>query len=440
MHTQLLKYASEQALFEEDSRVLLTVSGGIDSVVMVHLFAKAGIDFGIAHCNFCLRGQESDGDAAFVEKLAQRFQVPFYLKTCDASAYAKAYGVSIQMAARDLRFAWFEELIKEQGYTAYATAHHADDAIETYLINQLRGTGISGLHGLLPKNGNLIHPLLFATRNDIKNYVKEQGIAYREDSSNKSTKYMRNSLRHQVLPVFETLQPNYREVLLKNMQRFAAVEHIYQQEIEAFKQMHIQKKEDCLQIPFAVLKTLPYAETYLYEIIKVYGFAFSHAEEMMQSLSEGVSGAQFFSDNYRILRDREHFVLSELPAKEKAFFMLNEKEGKTEQPIGLEWKCTTDKTLVADPKTALLDFDKLQFPLVLRKWEKGDFFVPLGMKGKKHLSDFFIDSKLSLIEKEKVWLLVSGRDIVWVVGQRIDDRYKVQAVTTQVLNVRLLPR
>lgn len=224
MHNHLVDFILKEKLIAKGEKVLLAVSGGVDSVVMCHLFAQTDFSFGIAHCNFALRGEESDGDALFVEALAKQYNIPFDLKNCDASDYAKKHKISIQMAARDLRFAWFEELCDKEDYAVYATAHHADDAIETYFINQLRGTGIAGLHGLLPKNGKLIHPLLFTTRIEIDGYIKQYNLSFREDSSNASNKYLRNSLRHKMMPVLEGLQPAYRDILMQNMQRFSAAE------------------------------------------------------------------------------------------------------------------------------------------------------------------------------------------------------------------------
>ncbi|MCD6179361.1 MAG: tRNA lysidine(34) synthetase TilS, partial [Bacteroidales bacterium] len=268
MYQQLINFILKEKLIAKGEKVLLTVSGGIDSVVMCHLFAQTDFVFAIAHCNFGLRGAESDGDAAFVEALAKDLNIPFFLNNCSASAYAKKHKISIQMSARDLRFVWFRELCEKENYAVYATAHHADDAIETYFINQLRGTGIAGLHGLLPKNGKLIHPLLFTTRNEIDTYVKQNNLSFREDSSNASTKYLRNSLRHKVMPVLESLQPNYRTILMQNMQRFSSAESIYLQKVEEERKRICTNKADKLIISIRELVALSNTATYLYEFLK----------------------------------------------------------------------------------------------------------------------------------------------------------------------------
>lgn len=437
MHNHLIDFILKEKLIAKGEKVLLAVSGGVDSVVMCHLFAQIDFTFGIAHCNFALRGEESDGDALFVESLAKQYNIPFYLKNCDTSAYAKEHKISIQMAARDLRFVWFEELCDEENYAVYATAHHTDDAIETYFINQLRGTGIAGLHGLLPKNGKLIHPLLFTNRDEIIGYSKQHNLSFREDSSNSSTKYLRNALRHKVMPVLEDLQPTYRAVFKKNMQRFSAVESIYLQKVEEEKQRICSNEGNKLIISISDLVALQDSSTYLYEFIKAYGFGFSQAEEIIESMRRGQVGAQFYSTSHVLLRDRETLILTEKSVQEKECFELALEEGEIKFPIDLKWEVLNEARFEVTSELAFIDFDKLKFPLKLRKWEQGDTFYPLGMSGKKLLSDFFIDSKLNRFEKENTWLLLSGKDIVWVVGLRLDNRFKISSNTKRTLKVEL---
>lgn len=435
MHNHLVDFILKEKLIAKGEKVLLAVSGGVDSVVMCHLFAQTDFSFGIAHCNFALRGEESDGDALFVEALAKQYNIPFYLKNCDASDYAKKHKISIQMAARDLRFAWFEELCDKEDYAVYATAHHADDAIETYFINQLRGTGIAGLHGLLPKNGKLIHPLLFTTRNEIDGYIKQYNLSFREDSSNASNKYLRNSLRHKMMPVLEGLQPAYRDILMQNMQRFSAAESIYLQKVEEERQRICRNEDDKLVLSISELMKLENISTYVYEFLKAYGFGFSQAEDIVESMKSGEPGAQFFTTSYVLLRDRDELILTEKQDDKRECFALDIEQGKGDFPIDLKWEVLNEVKFESDSHLAFLDFNKLKFPLKLRKWERGDAFYPLGMKGKKLLSDFFINLKLNRFQKESIWLLLSGQDIIWVVGMRLDNRFRISSDTKRVLKI-----
>ncbi len=433
MHNKLIEYISKEQLIAKDEKVLLAVSGGIDSVVMCHLFAQTDYKFGIAHCNFGLRDAESDGDAEFVEALAKKYGIPFHLKNCNASDYAKENKISIQMAARDLRFTWFEELIQNENYIAYATAHHADDAIETFFINQLRGTGVAGLHGILPKTGKLIHPLLFTTRNEIYNYLINNKLSYREDSSNKSIKYLRNSLRHKLMPVLKDIQPAYRDILMQNMQRFAATESIYLEKVEEEKQRICRNEGDLYIISMPKLLELAASSTYLFEFIKPFGFEFSHAEDIVESIKKGQPGARFYSTDYVLLRDREELIISVKQENNNKGFEIDSEFGELDFPIILKWETLNESKFESASNLAFLDFDKLKFPLKLRKWEQGDAFYPLGMQGKKLLSDFFIDLKINQLQKENIWVLLSGKDIVWIIGLRIDNRFRISADTKRTL-------
>ncbi len=438
MQKRFIDFIIKEKLLAKGDKVLLTLSGGRDSMAMCHLFAQSGFPFGIANCNFGLRGEESDGDSRFVEEWAKKNKVPLHLHFCDAAAYAKENGISIQMAARDLRFAWFEELCEKENYAVYATAHHADDAIETYFINQLRGTGIAGLHGLLPKNGKLIHPLLFATRQDINQYIELHHLSFREDSSNASTKYMRNALRHKVMPILEDIQSAYRAVLMQNMKHFSAVEAIYLQKIKEEQQKICLKEGDRFLFSISKLQALENASTYLYEFLKVFGFGFSQAEEIFISIQKGQVGAQFYSASHVLLRDRDDLILSEIQIEKKEIFKLINEEGEIKKPIRLKWELTMDKKFSTDLNQAFIDLDKVKFPLTLRKWEQGDSFYPLGMQSKKLLSDFFIDKKLNRFEKESTYLLFSGEDIVWVVGRRLDNRFRITEKTARVLKIEFV--
>ncbi len=432
-------YIAKNKLLSPETATLIGVSGGRDSVVLCDLYRKAGLTFAIAHCNFNLRGKESDEDEAFVIGLAKKYQVKLHRKSCDTKEYANKNGISIQMAARDLRFHWFKELLKKYNYGFYATAHHQDDAIETYLINQIRGTGIAGLHGILPKLGQLVHPLLFASRDDIDNFVKKHNIVYREDSSNSSTKYLRNKVRLDVLPLLTEINPLIRRVLLDNMQRIGSSEKILQLKIDECRKELCSYNDEYLQIRINNFKNHDFAPTLLYELIKEFGFNYTQAFQAMKTGKETASGALYYSSTHRMLRDREHIIIKKVKTEIKETFEITKGTQSITQPIHLKIEKSEKRIIIQDSDIAQLDFNKLHFPLILKKWQKGDYFYPLGLKGrKKLLSDYFIDQKLSLFEKEDVWLLCSNDDIVWVIDYRMDDRYKVSAETTEIYKISLL--
>ena len=429
-------YIEKNQLRSKDSPTLIGVSGGRDSVVLCELYHRAKLPFAMAHCNFNLRGDESDDDEAFVVNLAQSYGVILHRKSCDTEAYAGENNISIQMAARELRFSWFEELCQENNYQYYATAHHSDDAIETYLINQIRGTGLSGLHGILAKNGKLIHPLLFASRSDIDIFIEKHQLKYRDDSSNASIKYMRNKIRHQLIPILEEINPQIKETFLANMQKFRASEEIIKFVAQEFTKNHTFLENEEWHIHIDALKKNNFATDLLFELIKDYGFHYSQAKK---SLSEDTqSGALFYSKNHVLLHDREELILRKNQNASNEQYIIHKETKSINNPLSLQFNISFDTNIIKEPNVAQLDYEKLSFPLYIRKWEQGDFFYPIGMKGrKKLLSDFFIDQKLSLFEKENIWLLCSQEDIVWIIGHRIDERYKLQETTRQVFQIKL---
>ncbi|MCW3070909.1 MAG: hypothetical protein JWO44_799 [Bacteroidetes bacterium] len=425
----------KEQLIAPGDTVLLAISGGIDSVVMCGLFQKAGLRFAIAHCNFRLREQESDDDEAFVKKLAAACKVPFYSKRFKTAAFAKKHKLSIQEAARDLRYEWFEQLREQSGYASVATAHHADDSVETFLINLIRGTGIAGLHGILPKQGKIIRPMLFCSKKEITAFAKKNKLKFREDSSNDSDKYLRNRIRHSILPALKKLNPSVDTTILKNIQHLAGVEQIFLKEIYEIKKELLRVEVATVYISIKRLKQLHPLRIYLFELLKTYGFNATSVEDIIHSF-DTISGKQFMSPTHRLVRDRKNLVIQakkDLKADKKnirikkgqAFVELDEfKISFSQLPAGTKFS--------RSELSASLDLDTLSFPLTIRKWKKGDTFQPIGMKGKKKLSDFFIDRKLSIAQKEDTWLLVSGKEIAWVIGQRIDDRFKITAKTKKI--------
>ncbi len=437
MIKEFLNFINQENLFNSKHKILLGVSGGIDSVVMVELFSKSGFNFCIAHCNFGLRGQESDEDNSFVELLAQNSHVPFYSKKFDTITYADKQSLSIQMAARELRINWFEELITIHDYTYYATAHHLDDQIETLLNNLFRGTGISGLHGILPKRDKLIHPMLFCYRQQIKAHAKKTEINFREDSSNQKVDYTRNQIRHQLIPVIKKIYPNYQKTTSDTIQRIRQVETIYRNHIHKKVEELIVKNKEYVRIPFKKLFNLQPVEIYLYELIKPYGFNYANTADILNSINSS-SGKYFLSDTHKITKDRYDLIIELRKKDVPREYLIEEGENLVMDPVKLKMKnekYTTDYKISKKPSIAYLDSKKLKYPLKLRKWQKGDYFYPLGMTKKKLISDFFIDKKVSVPDKEKTWLLVSEKQIVWVIGHRIDNRYKITANTKTILTI-----
>lgn len=420
---------------------LLGVSGGIDSMVMADLFEKAGFPYTIAHCNFGLRGNESDKDEKFVIDYFSKKNILVFTKKFNTSKYATDLKISIQMAARELRLTWFNELLKENHISFFATAHHLNDQLETFFINLLRGTGIAGLHGILPINENCLHPLLFTWRADIVNYAKQHNIPFREDSSNRKKDYTRNKIRHELIPLLKKIKPEAEKVLTENINRIRSVENVFIKKIEDIKKELIIQQDNQIHLRINALKELDDKEIIFYEIISAFHFNYSDALDMIKSLNSE-SGRQFFSETHTITRDRDVFIIQEnLKSKpwDDAYF-IQESDTMMENPLKLSLKNTKNSEqfeISKSPSTANLDFDLLEFPLTLRRWKKGDYFYPLGMKGKKLLSDYFIDAKFSLPEKENVWLLVSGMDVVWVVGHRLDNRYKITKKTKTVYQLKL---
>lgn len=425
-------FISRHQLFTPDQRILLAVSGGKDSVLMVHLFKLAGIDFGIAHCNFNLRAEESQRDEAFVRMLAATLGLPFYVTHFNTKAYAKAHRCSTQMAARDLRYQWFEEIRSREGYAAVALAHHQNDAIETMLINLTRGTGLSGLHGIAPKRDTLIRPLLFLTREHIEDLIRRENIDFVEDSSNSSDHYARNKIRLKVIPQLKDINPNLEHTFAQNIQRFRDAELIIQQRVEQLKTEVIRKSSAGMEIDVAAIKALHPQKLLCYELLKPYGFTESLVGEVLDSL-EKQSGTSFYSSSHRLTLDRQRLIISAINDTSITNLLIHPSDRQIDLPdqtIYIDY--TEGSTFVSDGR-AYVDAALLIYPLVLRSRQPGDVFMPLGMKTFKKLSNFLVDEKVPLPEKDGVPLLINGNGaIIWVAGLRQDNRYKVSATTKKV--------
>jgi len=442
MLDQFLQYIKKENLFAPSKKILLTISGGIDSVVMAHLFAESGTEFGIAHCNFQLRDHESDEDEIFVKKLAEKLHVEFFVKRFDTTAFANEHGISIQMAARDLRYDWFEEIRRKNEYDFIATAHHQDDRIETFFINLSRGSGLRGLRGMLPKNDKIIRPLFVFTRKEIEAYAGSNNIIFREDSSNQEQKYLRNQIRHEIIPAFKKRNLAFHDEMIQTLDRLRETEEIYSEIILQKKKELLIKKGETYSISINELLKISPLNTWLFELLRDFDFNFASCLSIAQSL-KGISGKEFFSATHRLIKDREKLIIIPLQKNElRDEYLIDANVMEITAPIHLTFnriEITADFKIPADPNIACLNVTKITFPLKLRKWKHGDIFYPLGMDKPKKLSDYFIDNKFSINKKEDAWLLCSGDDIVWIVGHRIDDRYKVISSTMELLTVCRLP-
>jgi tRNA(Ile)-lysidine synthase len=436
-----LTYIEKQKLIAPKHTVLLAVSGGIDSVVMVDLFHKAGLKFAIAHCNFQLRNTESNEDEQFVKALAHKYNVAFHVIKFKTEEIAKKNKASIQVTARELRYQWFEKIRTEHKYATIVTAHHLNDSIETFLINFTRGTGISGLHGILPKQGNIIRPLLFATKQEIENYAKKHKLSFREDSSNASDKYTRNKIRHHIVPILKEINPSFENAAEKAIQFLIDTETIYKNEIENKRASIVITNQNTTTLSIKALKALTPLNAYLYEFLKPFDFNSTTVEEIANAL-DNESGKQFLSPTHRLIKDRDVLLIEKSVKDESQTLEYTIKKNQkiivfNNQQLEFKIKPADKAKLSNNPSEAFIDFEKLEFPLTIRKWKQGDSFYPLGMKGKKKLSDFFIDKKLSLYQKENTWLLTSGNKIVWIIGLRLDDRFKFTEKTSKIVHIRL---
>ncbi|MDR0363547.1 MAG: tRNA lysidine(34) synthetase TilS [Bacteroidales bacterium] len=437
MLREFKKFISDNRLFDASQKILLAVSGGLDSTVMAYLFYAAELQFGIAHCNFQLRGEESNGDENFVRDMARRFNVPFYVKKFNTIVFAKEHKTGIQEAARKLRYDWFADLIIEEEYDFLATAHHKDDHIETFFINLLRGCGISGLHGILSKKGNIIRPLLFATRDDIEKYSRKRRLSHREDSSNQQIKYTRNKIRHLLIPALKEINPDFQNIINDDIARFQEAEKIYQTRVSQLKNEIVSKTASGdLAVDIKKLHVTEAPQTVLFEILSFYGFKKDIIPDIFRSM-DGQSGKRFFSSNYQLLKDRDFLFLSEKKTTNEKIFIIEKGKNEIFSPLHLKIEYSENHKRFIVPRDrhiVCFDCDQLIFPLTIRAPKDGDQFVPFGMKGHKKLSDFFIDEKFSQIEKGNTLILCSGSEIIWVVNHRRSNLYKVESLTKNVIS------
>jgi tRNA(Ile)-lysidine synthase len=451
-------YIQLKKLFEKKDHLILAVSGGADSVALCELCFQAGFDFEIAHCNFQLRGEESERDEKFVVQLAEKYHKNISVKKFDTKEYAEENKISIQVAARELRYKWFLKICYYKAFgdnlnekpdwritinsgnpkVYLLTAHHANDNIETLLMNFFKGTGIKGLRGIQPGNELMpwiIRPLLFARRQEILKFLKENNLQFVEDSSNASDKYTRNYFRHQLIPSIEKVFPKVEENLIGNLERFREIKVLYQQSVDLHKKKLLEQKGNEIHIPvLKLLKTEP-LKTVVYEIIKDFGFT-SHQTEEVIHLLKSESGKHISSATHKILKNRNWLIISPIHNQIAEHILINETDREINFESGrlmIKKEEMRDGKIPSSNSIAMLDMENISFPLLLRKWKQGDYFYPLGMQKKKKLSKFFIDQKMSLTEKENIWVIESNKRIMWIIGKRIDDRFKIKEKTKKVV-------
>ena len=462
MLDQFQAYINRYNLVAEGDKLILALSGGIDSMVLADLLLKTKVEFVAAPCNFHLRGDESDGDDWFVRKFAEKRGIQCFVKHFEAERYAANHGLSIEMAARDLRYGWFEQLRQQLGYDKIAVAHHADDQAETFFINLLRGAGLRGLKGMQPKNGVIIRPLLWASREQIRQYAVENHIVWREDHTNAESVYLRNKIRNQLLPVFDELHPEARQGLYKSLEHLSAENELYRELLKEKLSQIVEHGSDVKRLPYSAFldcfvprndakrlsetkvpelvegPTLSYQ--LLFEWLRNYGFNTDQCHFIFEAMQTGI-GNKYYSPTHQLVIGRNELQLSEIKSVSDEEIQIEVGQEEMTSPIHLRFsrfEKTSDFIIDKSPDVALLDADKIQFPLTLRHWRHGDRFHPLGMKGSKLLSDFFVDQKFTEVQKTNAFLLVSAADeILWVVGHRIDDRYKVTSETKSVFRCEM---
>ena len=416
------QHITKEFPFLKDTKLLIAISGGLDSVVLFHLLHKLNYDVSLAHCNFKLRGKESDLDEEFIKNLNQISYNQIFTIIFDTEKYAKEHKLSTQIAARELRYNWFQKLITEHKFEYVLTAHHADDNLETFLIHLTRGSGLDGFTGIPKVNGNIVRPLLAFSRKEILNYAKDHDIEWREDASNASNKYIRNKIRHQVLPVLKEINPSILDSFATTLENLQESKQIIEDRIENIASEVLEKEANFIKIDIEKIKELSNSKAYLYQLLKSYHFT---EWNDVYDLLNAQSGKQVFSKTHRLLKDRDVLILSKIDLSNsiEMAFQIEEEITEITNPIHLTFKEVIEKS-TENKQTIYVDKDLLKYPLILRKWEKGDYIYPLGMQGKKKLSKYFKDEKFSLIDKENTWLLCNAENqIMWIINHRQDRRF-----------------
>lgn len=434
------QFIEQKRLCKNGDNILIAVSGGVDSVVLLDLFSKTNYKIAIAHCNFSLRGDESNQDEEFVKQLAEKYGVEIFIKKFNTKKISEKTRLSIQETARNLRYEWFYELVGQHNFNRIAIAHHFDDQAETFFINLFRGSGVSGLKGMPVKRDKIIRPLLFARRVEIEQYAHKNKLNFREDSSNSSDKYLRNRIRHNILPEIENMANNFPVAIADSLRFLSEDEIMLKQLVQKKKESVFLFKNKQIVIPQEGIFCFDSPDVWLFYMLKGFGFTRGVTDEIMLALLENKIGKIFFSESHQLLVDRGQVIIREKLHKMNHKRKWHLRKRSISVPLKLTprvFENSTSVKLKKEPAFAYFDFEKLKFPLIIRHWKEGDQFVPFGMKGSKLVSDFLIDRKVNLFEKENTFVMLSGEEIIWVIGMRSSENFKVTGLTKKIYHVEL---
>jgi tRNA(Ile)-lysidine synthase len=435
------EYVGQEKLFSRHDRLLIAVSGGLDSCVLLHLLVSCGYPVVLAHCNFRLRGAESDRDEEFCRSLAVHYNADLHVRTFDTGTYASEQKLSTQEAARELRYRWFGELADHHGFNRILTAHHADDNVETMLMNLFKGTGITGLRGMLPLVGRIARPLLFATRKELEEYASVHGLSFVEDSSNVTDKYTRNFFRHHVIPLVENVIPGAMDHCREDIRRFREVESVYREAMDRKIATLVTRKGEEVHVPVEKLRLATPFQSMVFELFSPAGFSATQVAGIIR-LMDAETGRYIDSPSHRLLKNRNWFILTPHTHASQDICIIPEPGHTVTFPNGsldLHLEPAVEvREVPGDKMIACIDASQVQFPLILRRWKEGDYFYPLGMPKKKKVARFLIDNKVPRHEKEKTWVVESAGRIIWVVGHRIDNRVRVRPSTSMILVMKWL--
>lgn len=435
MLQKVKEFIRQNNLIKNNDKVIIALSGGADSIALLDILYRLKYNCLAAHCNFHLRGEESNRDAEFVKQFCANYNVPLSIIDFNTEEYARTNSISIEMAARELRYNWFEQIRKQYKADFIAVAHHQDDSVETILLNLIRGTGIRGLTGIPVRNNFVIRPLLGVTRKDIIKYINGRKLSYVEDYTNKEDIYVRNKIRLNILPLLETINPSAKSSIIRTAEHLSQVENIYSCYVNEIRSKVLNNNE----IDIQKLLNCTEPQAILFELLYSYGFNSATIEQIFKSLS-AQSGKIFYSEKYKVIKDRYTLILAPKENLHDAVYTINKSDCEINKPIQLRIKYIDNEIFKfkKDSNILYLDADKITFPIILRKWKVGDWFIPFGMKGRKKVSDYFSDNKFSLIDKENTWLLCNDTDIIWIVGHRSDNRYRINQNTKKILQIKFL--
>jgi len=438
--TAFMEFVNKHHLFDKQDKILAAVSGGVDSVVLCELLSRNGFHFEIAHVNFKLRGKDADEDEALVLRLAEVYHIKAHVTAFSTENYAKQHKISIEMAARELRYNWFDELQETYNFDKIALAHHLGDHLETILLNLTKGAAFRGLHGILPLNRKLVRPLLFATKRQILDYAKKMKLEYREDSTNSDVHFQRNLIRKKVVPLLKKINPSVEKTIFQNAQLINDYEAIIDREFNRMRKKIIHSVEKAIFIDCKSLVKYPSSNLFLYEELNPFGFSKDQISAVLKAANAS-PGIKFESVSHVIFKDRDFFIVKEKTDTTKEVYLIDKNKGSIVTNMGtFSYKIQSTLPMEDDlknPDHAYLEFEKLTFPLVMRTWRKGDYFFPFGLKGRKKISDFLNDKKISVDKKTDYLVLSSGEDIVWIPPFTIDQRYAVNIRSEKILSVAL---